>query len=384
MKDKIRVAVLFGGVSTEHEVSLASAYNVLKAIDRDKYEVVEIGMTKSGRFVYGERSLYYLMQEGQKELLPTSVLPLREETKALDYSAYRPVGAASSKNEICVLGGSSAVGHHSEKGFSFADVDVLFPVMHGAMGEDGAIQGLCRMAQKPVVGCDVLASAVAMDKITTNTIMQVNYIPHARWFWYAREGIEQYYQEIDERITREWGGYPVFVKPSNGGSSVGISKAHDRAELVASIGKAAANDRRILIEEAITGREIELGVLAEETVFVSTVAAEIKAGHEFYDYEAKYLDSSSKTIVPADLPQSVFKEMQFLAEKAFRAIDGTSMARVDFFYDEAKGQVYLNEINTIPGFTEISMYPTLMKYSGISYAELVNRLIGWALRRKVS
>ncbi|MCC6933519.1 MAG: D-alanine--D-alanine ligase [Deltaproteobacteria bacterium] len=380
-RKKLKVAVVFGGVSTEHEVSLASAYNILNAIDREKYDVVEIGMTKTGRFVYGEHALPYLLQEGEKKFLPKGIVAMREQTKNLDYSAYREDGNSGSENELMILGAHRSPTTNNQKGFSLRDIDVLFPVMHGAMGEDGAMQGLCRIAGIPVVGCDVLASAVAMDKITTNTIGDVNAIPQAKWFWYPRRGIEKCLDEINRRIEKDLGGYPAFVKPSNSGSSVGVCKIHYHEELAKCVQSAAQFDNRILFEQAIKGREIELGVLGEEEVFVSTVAAEILPGHEFYDYEAKYIDDSSEAIIPAVLPAEALQTMRSYAEKIFYAIDGTSMARVDFFYDEQNGNVYFNEVNTIPGFTQTSMYPLLMKASGISYSELVDRMISWSLRR---
>lgn len=338
----LRVALLFGGQSAEHDVSCVSARHVAAAMDPARYEVVPIGITRMGEWVLAE-------------MVPAG-LPFMAEGAALGMFGG--------------LGGTS--------GAPDLRVDVVFPVLHGPYGEDGTVQGLLEMAGVPYVGSGVLGSAVGMDKCMMKVAFSAAGIPNARSViiqahdWPAgRKALIAQAAEL---------GFPCFTKPANLGSSVGISKCTDERSLVEGVKLALTHDRKVLVEEGITGREIECAVLGNDFPQAS-VCGEIIPGRDFYDYEAKYLEPSSKTIVPADLPEAVSQQIRDRAVQAFQAVGAAGLSRVDFFYDEGGRGVVINEINTMPGFTEISMFPKLWAASGVPYPALIDKLIELALKR---
>lgn len=354
MGDKKRVAVVFGGQSSEHEVSRFSAEAVLKNIDRDKFDVVMIGITKEGK---------WLAYDGPPELVGTG------EWQALAEAGQRP--------EHALLTAGAAM-HAAEK--DSKRIDVVFPVLHGCNGEDGTIQGLFEIAGIPYVGCGVLGSALAMDKAYSKIIFEKEGIPQGKYLVYSRKQVQRdtgvILSEVERVLT-----YPCFVKPSNAGSSVGVSKAHNRNELISALQLAARYDRRMLVEEFMDGREAECAVLGNDDPIASTVG-EVIPCNEFYDYEAKYMSGdSSEIIIPADLPPAVIDKIKQYSIKAFKALDCSGLARVDFFVCKDTGDVFINEINTMPGFTQISMYAKLWVATGVPYSMLIERLIGLALER---
>jgi D-alanine-D-alanine ligase len=345
---RIRVAVLFGGRSGEHEVSCVSARHVAAAFDPDRYQVVPVGITRDGR---------WLLPEPSRRVLRGGHLEIPE-------TAFEAAG-----EPVALARGAAGPG---------LEVDVVFPVLHGPYGEDGTVQGLLDMAGIPYVGSGVLGSALGMDKEKMKRMFRDHGLP-VGGFTAIRdhEWAERPAGLADAAATM---GFPCFVKPANLGSSVGVSKCEDRDALVAGVEEALRHDRKVMVEEAIAGREIEVAVLGNDDPRAS-VPGEVVPGREFYDYAAKYLDDSSRTLVPADLPPAVVQEVQALAVAAFRAVDAAGMARVDFFYDEQGRGVVLNEINTIPGFTEISMFPKLWAASGLPYPHLLDRLVELAFER---
>lgn len=360
MGDRVRVFVVFGGRSSEHEVSLKSAKSVMTAIDRERFEVVPIGITKEGRWLMDGDPHWELESGRPSGSRPVSFLPDPSATGLvyLDPGETRPVGMTPS--------------------------DVVFPVLHGPNGEDGTIQGLLEMANVAYVGAGVLGSALGMDKGLMKTVFAQNGIPQVGWRSLLRSAWKKaraggWESSLVEEFEGAF-GYPMFVKPANLGSSVGVSKAKDRTDLIAALDRAAHYDRKILIEQFVDAREIECGVLGNEEPAAS-VLGEIVPGNEFYDYRAKYIDDNSRLIIPADLPGEVTQEVRSLALAAFRALDCTGLGRVDFFVERGTNRVLVNEINTIPGFTSISMYPKLWEASGLPYRDLITRLIDLALER---
>jgi len=352
---KIRVGVIFGGRSGEHEVSLRSAESVINAIDKSKYEVVPIGITKQGR---------WLVSSDARALLPQAVM------------------SSNRQEQVAIIGDPTRKGlmRLESKNGSFADhIDVIFPVLHGTYGEDGTIQGLLDMAAVPYVGCGVLASAAGMDKVVMKQLFERAGLLVADYEWFLRSSWEENPGAILRKAARRL-GYPMFVKPANLGSSVGISKASDKEQLREAINDAARYDRRIIVEKAIVGREIEVSVMGNDHP-VASLPGEIITGHEFYDYEDKYIDDTARTEIPARLPKKVLEKIQRDAITAFQSIDGSGLARVDFFVESETSQVIINEINTMPGFTSISMFPKMWEASGVSYSELIDRLIGLAIER---
>jgi D-alanine-D-alanine ligase len=347
--------VLFGGRSGEHEVSLASARSVMDAMDEKKYEIYPVGISKSGRWIT-EGDPMSLLQSG-----------LKEDTEGMDVS-----GA------LAVMEGLELAAKNAS-GARFPEVDVVFPVLHGPYGEDGTVQGFLELADVPYVGAGVLGSALGLDKIAQEAVLSANglpvlpclAVPRGRW----REEPEDVLQDIEKEFA-----YPVFVKPANLGSSVGVSKAHDRDELVVALDLAGHYDRRLLVEAAVDAREIECSVLGNDDPKAS-LPGEVVPCNEFYDYKAKYIDGDSELQIPANLDEETVQEIQEMAVRAFLAIDCTGMARVDFFLCRDTGVLYVNEMNTIPGFTEISMYPKLWEASGLPYPRLIDRLIECALER---
>ncbi|MHB9059091.1 MAG: D-alanine--D-alanine ligase family protein [Bacillota bacterium] len=370
MSRKIRVGVVFGGRSGEHEVSLMSAASIINAIDKDRYEVVPIGITRSGKWLLSGDPLRAL-KSGIEEASGTPLAFLTDP----DRPALVRLSQEGTALPAPVEGGQAA----PAAGTPLESVDVIFPVLHGTYGEDGTVQGLLELANLPYVGAGVLASSVGMDKAMAKAVWNERGLPIVDYLVYLRRDWEQRPDAVLREIEVKF-GYPVFIKPANLGSSVGISKAHDQGELRKAIDLAARYDRRILAEKAVDAREIECSVLGNDDP-VASVPGEVVPCNEFYDYNAKYIDDRSELKIPAELPLGVAAEVKRLAVEAFKAIDGAGMARADFFLERGTNKLYINEVNTIPGFTKISMYPKLWEASGLSYTDLINRLIELAIER---
>jgi D-alanine-D-alanine ligase len=361
---KLRIGIVFGGRSGEHEVSLASAKAIIENLDHNKYDVVPIGITKAGTWLLGINP-EQLLEAGQdvsqnetpeQQAAPTAV------TLTSDPSVRR----------LIPLQGNRPLRDNGA-------LDVIFPVLHGTYGEDGTLQGLLEMANVPYVGCGVLGSALGMDKEKTKMVFQAVGLPSAAYLVYRRNQWEQRPEEIMDAIEQRL-GYPNFVKPVNLGSSVGISKAHNRTELQHAINQAAEYDHKIIVEQYIHCRELECAVLGNDDPCASVVG-EVIASNEFYDYNAKYIDNKSQIIIPAHISPETASTVRSQAIQAFLALDLSGLARVDFFLEKGTNQVYINEVNTMPGFTQISMYAKLWQASGLSYPELLDRLIQLALER---
>ena len=343
--EKEKIGVIFGGMSTENEVSVVSGESILNNLDRKKYEVFPIYIDKQGN--------WWKYIENTKKREFGEEVEIKERIE--NFVEY------------------------------LKNLDVIFPVLHGLYGEDGTIQGLFELLKIPYVGCKVLASSVGMDKVYTKIVFEkagLNQTPYE----YVRKYKDKYIyvdkdfnesiitvEEIAEKAIKNL-KFPMFVKPSNSGSSVGVRKAENEKELIENIEYASGFDNKVLIEQGINGREIECAVLGNEEVIASCIG-EIKAADEFYSYDAKYKNEESKTEIPADLPEEISEEIRKLAIKAFKAIDGKGLSRVDFFVENETNKIYINEINTLPGFTSISMYPKMFEASGISYKELLTKLI---------
>lgn len=355
---KKTVAVLFGGQSSEHEVSCMSAQTIVKAMDKEKYNVILIGITKDGRWLHVD-NVGRIADKSWYKSNKSAVISPDAGMKSVLVFSNREEGSAS---------------------VSMIDVDVVFPALHGLYGEDGTVQGLFELAGIPYVGCGVLASAVSMDKLYTKMIVDRLGIRQAKYVEVRRhellgDGIKEAVARVEEKLP-----YPVFIKPANAGSSRGVSKACDQTALVAGLKLAAEHDRKVLVEEEIIGRELECAVLGGIKPKASGVG-EILAAAEFYDYDAKYNSEESKTVIAPELPEGKAEEIRLAAEKIFAAVDGFGLARVDFFLEAGTNEVIFNEINTLPGFTSISMYPMLWEAEGIKKAELVDRLIALAFER---
>lgn len=378
---KLRVGVLFGGRSGEHEVSLLSAASILKAIDKEKYDVVPIGITKEGRW----------LTPAHAELLLRGEQPLEthRHLRAGDPEAT-PGAAVLAKGEGVIvppvpqahgLVPFESAGRAAEHSIA---VDVIFPVLHGTFGEDGTIQGLLELADLPYVGAGVLGSAAGMDKDVMKKLFAAAGLAIVKHVTFLRSEWELNAKRVNRLIESKL-KYPLFVKPANLGSSVGISKARNRAELGPAIATAAEYDRKIVVEQGVGGkkrkaRELECSVLGNDTPRASTVG-EIVPAAEFYDYSAKYLDEGSQLMIPAKITKKQLQTVQQMAVRAFQAVDCSGLARVDFLMDPGTEKIYLNEINTMPGFTSISMYPKLWAASGLGYQDLIDRLIELALER---
>ncbi len=355
---KKTVAVLFGGQSSEHEVSCMSAQTIVGAMDQGKYNVILIGITKDGRWLHVD-NVNRIADKSWYKSNKSAVISPDAGMKSVLVFSDREEGSAS---------------------VSMINVDVVFPALHGLYGEDGTVQGLFELAGIPYVGCGVLASAISMDKLYTKIIVDRLGIRQARYVQVRRHELcGDGSEEVAVRVEREL-SYPVFIKPSNAGSSRGVSKACDRTELMAGLSLAAKHDRKILVEEMIVGRELECAVLGGMEPKASGVG-EILAAAEFYDYDAKYNNGESKTVIAPELPEGKAEEIQLAAKKIFAAVDGFGLARVDFFLEAGTNEVVFNEINTLPGFTSISMYPMLWEAEGITKAELVDHLVGLAFER---
>ncbi|MGA2102550.1 MAG: D-alanine--D-alanine ligase family protein [Candidatus Sulfotelmatobacter sp.] len=383
--EKLRIGILFGGRSGEHEVSLLSAASVLNAIDKDKYEVVPIGITKDGRWLTAEHAENLLtgklvleprnLRAGDPQNTPAAAVLARGEAVVVPPEpVHRQSGLVPFQTDAALMRRASD---------RAINVDVIFPVLHGTFGEDGTIQGLLELADIPYVGAGVLGSAAGMDKDIMKSLFIAAGIPIVKHVTVLRSAWEKDPKKVEKLVGKL--KFPVFVKPANLGSSVGISKAHNRKELGPAIEEAAKFDRKIVIEEGVGGnknkaREIECSVLGNDDA-VASIPGEIVPVKEFYDYNAKYLDEGSQLIIPAKLTKGQTKTVQELAVKAFKAVDCSGLARVDFLMDPKTGKIFLNEINTMPGFTAISMYPKLWAASGLAYADLIDRLIQLGIER---
>ena len=347
-KKILRVGVLFGGRSGEHEVSLASAASVIRGLDPDKYEAVPIGISKEGHWLIGSAA---------QKLLPDVLR-----------AGQRIVMAADPTDAAIIPLDRSGGGQR---------IDVVFPVMHGTYGEDGTIQGLLDLAGLPFVGAGVLGSAIGMDKDVSKRLLQAAKIPVVPWITVYRTDWERDPKAIQKEIEKQF-KYPVFVKPAALGSSVGMTKVHSRAELGPALNLASEFAMKILVEKSVSAREIEVSVLGNHDPKAS-VPGEIVPHREFYDYTAKYLEEGTQLLIPAKLETSQVKKIQKYAINAFRTLELSGMARVDFFLEKKGAKLYLNEVNTIPGFTSISMYPKLWEASGIPFRELIDKLIDLAM-----
>jgi D-alanine-D-alanine ligase len=373
---KLRVGVIYGGRSGEHEVSVASAASIMKHLDRSRYEPVPIRIEKDGRWTLADRAPTVVKAADVIEHARLQAArPARpgREAHIVAHPGDETVLTIERRDAASVPEGASAV-------VTGLGLDVIFPVLHGPFGEDGTVQGLLELANVPYVGAGVLGSAVGMDKAVAKRLFAAHGLPIAPYVVISRREWERDAPRVTAQVGREL-GYPVFVKPANLGSSVGISKARNDHELADAVRMAADFDRKIVIEAAVpNAREIECAVLGNDEPEAS-VAGEIVPSREFYDYEAKYLDEGSKLLIPAPITEAQMAEVRRLSIAAFRALDGAGMSRVDFLMDGASGVLYLNEVNTIPGFTTISMYPKLWEASGVAYADLVDRLVSLAIER---
>jgi D-alanine-D-alanine ligase len=390
---KLRIGVLFGGRSGEHEVSLLSAASVLKAIDRKKYEVIPIGITKDGRWVTasdaerlltGESTTERRLRAGDPETTSAAAVLARGESVIVP-----PVPSTDQTGALVPFEThAGALARHNAD--QVLNLDVIFTVLHGTFGEDGTIQGLFELAGIAYVGSGVLGSATGMDKDVMKRLFAAAKLPIPKHVSFLRADWEASPRKTIAKIEAAL-KYPLFIKPANLGSSVGISKAHDRKELSPAIDLAAGYDRKIVVEQGIGGkhgkaRELEVAILGNDSPAASVVG-EIVPGKEFYDYEAKYLTEGSALILPAKITKAQSKAIQQMAIAAFRACDCSGLARVDFLMEPGTGsgksqRIYLNEINTLPGFTSISMYPKLWAASGVAYSDLIDRLIQLALERR--
>ena len=350
---KKNVLVLFGGRSSEHEVSCVSATTIISNIDRETYEVYAVGITKEGRWV---------LVNGTEEISDGTWVNSKKQAVLSPDTIEKALYVTENGN------------------LQKIKIDVAFPALHGLNGEDGTVQGLFELAGIPYVGCGVLASAVSMDKLYTKIIVDTLGISQARYVGVYKDeiGNTAVYEKIEETL-----GYPVFIKPSNAGSSRGVSKAANREELIAGLCEAANHDRKILVEETIYGRELECAVLGDGTVEASGIG-EVLAAAEFYDYEAKYHNAESKTVISPMLPEGKEEEIREAAVRIFKAVDGQGLSRVDFFLENGTNRVIFNEINTLPGFTSISMYPMLWGAKGLNKPALISRLLELAHVREIN
>jgi D-alanine-D-alanine ligase len=355
---QIQVGVMFGGRSGEHEVSLMSAQSVLGALDPSRYNITQIGITHEGAWLTGQDVLQAMLDNRVSDLTPATILP------DPSHPGLRLIQEAQ----------------HGEMLEFLKDLDVIFPVLHGTFGEDGTLQGFLEMADLAYVGAGVLGSALGMDKGVFRDVMAANSIPVLENAVILRRELEKTPEAAlnrAEAVAR----YPLFVKPANLGSSVGITKVRSRSDLLEGLLEAARYDRRVLVQRGVNAREIEVSVLGNDQPEAS-VPGEVIPSREFYSYESKYIDGTSQLIIPAPIPAKTAERARRLAVKAFKAIDCAGLARVDFLLDKDTSNLYLNEINTMPGFTQISMYPKLWEASGLPYPALVDRLVGLALERK--
>ena len=358
---KLRVGVIFGGRSGEHEVSLMSAAGILAAIDKDKYDVVPIGITKAGKWLPPAKA--------------TALLTGEAPSAKQDQENGGPGTTLVADPRSRALLTFEQAGRH---GAGLQALDVVFPVLHGPFGEDGTVQGFLELANVPYVGAGVLGSALGMDKVKMKEVLRYHGLPVVDWVSFRR----WQWREAREACLREASrfGFPCFVKPANLGSSVGVGKAHNAEELPGAVEEALRHDEKVLVEQFVDGREIEVAVLGNHQPEAS-IPGEIVPSNEFYDYNAKYVDGKSEERIPAPLPPEVTARVREMAVQAFVALECAGLARVDFFVTRGTDEVYVNEINTLPGFTPISMYPKLWQATGVSYRDLVDRLLQLAIER---
>lgn len=354
---KKNIAVLFGGVSSEHNVSRVSAAAVLTNINKEKYNIFKVGITKNGK---------WMLYTGPESKMENGEWEFDSSNKQAILSPDRD------DHGLIVM---------EDNNFEKLHIDVIFPVLHGKNGEDGTMQGLCELAGIPFVGCDMVSSATCMDKVLTNILLTNGGVEKAKfvhmWESEYRNAPDEIIRKVEEELA-----YPIFVKPAKAGSSVGISKAHDRDELKKAIDVALKEDNRVLFEETIVGREIECAVMGNDEVFASVVG-EVAPTHEFYDYEAKYISGDSKLFIPAPMSDEISNKIREIACKAYKVMGCSGLSRIDFLLEDGTNRILLNEPNTLPGFTSISMYSKLMEESGIPYSELIDRLIDLAIERKM-
>ena len=355
-EDKLCVVVLFGGMSSEHEVSRVSAGTFVDNLDRARYEVLTVGITREGRWLCTEATSAQMADGSWEELpgnMPCVISPDRADHGMI---LFTPDGRVEKMH-----------------------LDVVIPVLHGLWGEDGTVQGLLELAGIAYVGCGVLASSVCMDKAVANALFEANGVPHTKWVAANRWEIEKDLEGVCAGVEQKL-GWPVFVKPANAGSSVGISKVSSQEELKAAIALALENDRKVVFEAFVDGQEVECAVIGSDPA-VATRPGEILAGAEFYTYDDKYKNGVSQTVIPAHLPEAKLDEVKTYAAMAYTALNCEGLARCDFFVEKNTGRVLINEINTFPGFTPISMYPKLMEHEGLPVPQLIDRLIALALER---
>lgn len=359
MKTKIKLGVIFGGRSGEHEVSLMSARSVLSVLDNEKYDITQIGIDHEGKWWSGNSTLEALENGTNDNLYRVFLLPEPGKTVLYKRETNGEVESIQVVKEL----------------------DVIFPVLHGTFGEDGTLQGFFEMADIAYVGAGVLGSSVGMDKSIFKDVMRSNGFPVVDWITCTRKDVENNVETIIEKCETQL-SYPLFVKPANLGSSVGITKVKNRSDLLEGIMEAARFDRRILIEHGVNAREIEVSVIGNEDCRAS-IPGEINPSDEFYSYNAKYHDEDSELYIPAPIPDELTKRVQELAVKTYKAIDCAGLARVDFLFDKDTNKLFINEVNTIPGFTSISMYPKLWDAGGLAYPKLIDELIELAFERKM-
>lgn len=356
IEEKKNIGIVFGGQSSEHDISRFSAQSIIKNLDKNKYEIIMLGITKEGK---------WMIYDGPVDKLGTGEWQaIAEEVKQNEKSLMGFQGTSLIK-EFGEVPDIKSIGRK---------IDVAFPVLHGINGEDGTIQGFFELAQIPYVGCGVLGSALGMDKYYAKIIFKNEGLPQGKFLVLSRKQVLNNINTVIERIEKQF-SYPCFIKPCNSGSSIGVSKAFTKGELINALNLAIEYDMRILVEEFIDGQEVECSVLGNDDPMASTVG-EIISCKEFYDYQAKYSsESTSQTLIPANLPSKTILEIREYAITVFKALDLAGLARVDFFVQKNAGKIYINEVNTMPGFTNISMYPKLWEASGLSYSELLDRLI---------
>ena len=365
--NKLRVGVIFGGRSGEHEVSLRSARSVLDALNKEKYDVVPIGITKAGRWLSGEP-----MQK-------LSAGEAAQNGAIADQEVILP--PVPTQTTLLTVNGSTIVADspNTEHRTPTHRLDVIIPVLHGTYGEDGTVQGLLELADVPYVGAGVVGSAVGMDKAIFKRVMEAHQLPILPWELVICSKFEADREATLKRLENQL-FYPMFVKPANLGSSVGVTKCHNRAELLAGLEEAAQYDRRLVVEQGATIRELEVAVLGNDDP-IASVVGEIRPKRDFYDYDAKYITDDSELLIPAPLDDELAAKVQQMAIQVFTAVDCAGLGRVDMMFEEESGRLYVNEINTLPGFTSISMYPKLWEASGLPYSELLDKLIELAIER---
>jgi D-alanine-D-alanine ligase len=362
---RLRVGVLFGGRSTEHEVSILSAQSIISAMDPQRFEPVPLYIDRAGRWLVGDSLKRLVSDAAANKYVYLPPDPTQHSLVPASNGVLSPPSLPSAS------GGA--------QGGGLPPLDVVFPVFHGLNGEDGTIQGVLELANVPYVGAGVLGSALGLDKVYMKRAFAAVGLPVVDYLPVTRREYERdpasFIEQVENRL-----GYPCFTKFANSGSSVGTSKAHDRKELVEGLRVAASFDRKLLVEKAVDARELEVSVLGNDEPAASVVG-EVVPAREFYDYDAKYLDEGSKLLIPAPIDADVSEHLRSLALRAFQAVDAAGMARVDFFLERTTGQIFINELNTLPGFTRISMYPKLWEASGLPYAQLIGRLVDLAMER---